>query len=150
LAAWGDEQASAHDRPRRWILDDAALIELTRRMPKTVEDLQRIRGLPSATVQRHGEMLLARIAAARAEPPEQWPIQSRRPILTSDQAAQVDDRLTLIAMRANQYNIPIRPVANREAVERLLAGEDSPLRHGWRAALVGRELQAGVGGDSSH
>ena len=150
LAAWREEQASAHDRPRRWILDDAALIELTRRMPKTVEDLQHIRGLPSATVQRHGEMLLARIAAARAEPPEQWPIQSRRPILTSDQAAQVDDRLTLIAVRANQYNIPIRSVANREDVERLLAGEDSPLRHGWRAALVGRELQAGLGGDSSH
>ncbi|MBK8537728.1 MAG: ribonuclease D [Candidatus Competibacteraceae bacterium] len=150
LAAWREEQASTHDRPRRWILDDAVLIELTRQMPKTMEDLQRIRGLPSATVQRKGEMLLARIAAARAEPPEQWPTSSRRPILTSDQAAQVDVLLTLIAARANQYNIPLRSVANREDVERLLIGEDSPLRHGWRGALVGRELQAGLDDDFSH
>jgi hypothetical protein len=31
-------------------------------------------------------------------------------------------------------------------VENLLAGHDSPLCHGWRAALVGRELQAWLAG----
>ncbi|HRD50210.1 MAG: ribonuclease D [Candidatus Competibacter sp.] len=148
LAAWREEQASLHDRPRRWIMGDAVLVELTRRMPKTLDDLQHIRGLPPATWQRHGETLLARIAAARAEPPEQWPTPSRRLLLNPEQEAQVDDLLTLITTRANQYHIPIRSVANREDVERLLTGEDSPLRHGWRAALIGRELQADLGGDS--
>jgi hypothetical protein len=43
-------------------------------------------------------------------------------------------------------------VAGRREVENLLAGHDSPLCHGWRAALVGRELQArlaGVGDDGN-
>ncbi len=79
LAAWREEQASAHDRPRRWILSDATLLELARRMPGDAEQLQRIRGLPAVTVQRHGADLLERIAAARAEPPEQWPPRSARP-----------------------------------------------------------------------
>ncbi|MCK7501230.1 MAG: HRDC domain-containing protein [Comamonadaceae bacterium] len=142
LAAWREERASTHDRPRRWILDDAALLELARRMPKDAEQLQRIRGLPAATRQRYGEALLARIAAARAEPPEQWPIRPRRLRPAREQSARVDDLLDLIATRANEHGIPPQGIADRRDVENLLVDEDSPLRHGWRAAVVGRELQA--------
>ena len=78
LAAWREEQAIAHDRPRRWILGDSALVELARRLPETVAELQRIPGLPPTTRQHHGETLLARIATARLEPPEQWPTLPRR------------------------------------------------------------------------
>ena len=142
LAAWREEQASRHDRPRRWILDDAMLIELARRMPRDAEQLQQIRGLPAATRQRHGEALLERIAAARAEPPEQWPTRSVRPCLTPGQTVRVDEWLTLIAARAHEYGIPPQACADRRDVENLLAGMDSPLRHGWRAAFIGWELQA--------
>jgi ribonuclease D len=146
LTAWREEQASAHDRPRRWILDDAALLELVRRMPATLDELQHLRGLPVATRQQHGEALLARIAAARAEPPDQWPARPRRPRLTPEQSARVDELLGLIAVRANDYGIPPQGIADRQDVESLLAGMDSPLRHGWRAAVVGRELQARLAG----
>ena len=149
LAAWREEQASRHDRPRRWILGDAALLELARRMPRDAEQLQRIRGLPAAMLQRHGEALLARIATARAEPPEQWPNRPARPRLTPDQAARVDEWLTLIAARAREHGIPPAACADRRDVENLLAGMDSPLRQGWRAALIGRELQARLA-DGSH
>lgn len=149
LAAWREEQASRHDRPRRWILGDIVLLELARRMPASMEQLQRIRGLPAATLQRHGALLLERIAAARAEPPEQWPLRSVRPRLTSEQMAQVDEWLALIAVRAREHDIPALACASRRDVENLLAGLDSPLQHGWRAALVGRELQARQAGDDN-
>lgn len=142
LAAWREEQASSHDRPRRWILDDPALVELARRMPETSDQLQRVRGLPAAIRQRHGELLLSRIAAARAEPPEQWPVQPRRRRFSPEQGARVDELIDLIAIRASQYGISPREIADRWDVERLLSSEDSPLRHGWRAAVVGRELLA--------
>jgi len=143
LAAWREERATAHDRPRRWILGDAVLLELARRMPGDMEQLQRIRGLPAATLQRHGEALLARIAAARTEPPEQWPNRPPRPRLTPEQVVQVDEWLTLIAARANEYGIPPQVCADRRDVENLLAGLESPLRHGWRAALIGPRLVGG-------
>jgi len=149
LAAWREERASAHDRPRRWILGDAVLLELARRMPGDMEQLQRIRGLPAATPQRHGAVLLERITAARAEPPEQWPNRSLRPRLTPDQMARVDEWLALIAVRAREYGIPPQACADRRDVENLLAGIESPLRQGWRAALIGRELQARLA-DGSH
>ncbi len=74
LAAWREEQAIRNDRPRRWILHDGPLLELARRMPDDVDGLARIHELPPATLRRHGSELLERIAAARAEPPEQWPV----------------------------------------------------------------------------
>jgi ribonuclease D len=150
LAAWRERQASAHDRPRRWILADAPLLELAWRMPTTLEELQRIRGLPAVTLQRHGATLLDQIAAARAEAPEQWPTLPRRPRLAPEQLARVDELLALIESRATTNGIAPQAVAARRDVENLLTGQDSPLRHGWRAALVGRELQAwlAVAGDS--
>ena len=147
LAAWREERASTQDRPRRWIMGDAVLLELAQRMPGDMEQLQRIRGLPAATLQRHGAMLLARIAAAHAEPPEQWPNRPPRPRLTPDQMARVDEWLTLIAVRMREHGIPLPACADRRDVENLLAGMESPLRHGWRAALIGRELQARLAGN---
>ncbi len=141
LAAWREERASTQDRPRRWILGDAVLLELARRMPGDMEQLQRIRGLPAATLQRHGAMLLARITAARAELPEQWPNRPPRPRLTPEQMARVDKWFALITVRAREHGIPPEICADRRDLENLLVGLESPLRHGWRAALIGWELQ---------
>jgi ribonuclease D len=113
-------------------------------MPGDAEQLQRIRGLPPTTWRRHGDALLERIAAARAEPPDQWPAQLRRPRLAPEQSKLVDELLDLIVARANQHGISPQAVADRRDVEHWLAGQDSPLRHGWRAALIERELQARV------
>ena len=78
LAAWREEQAIAHDRPRRWILDDSALVELARHLPETAAELHRIPGLPPTTRRRQGKSLLEHIAVARLEPPEQWPTLPQR------------------------------------------------------------------------
>ena len=142
LAAWREEQASACDRPRGWILHDGVLLELAQRLPERMEQLRSIRGLPAATLQNQGLVLLERIAAARAEPPEQWPARGPRAQLNAAQKAQVEPWLAQIARRASERAMPPQIIANRRDVENLLAGFDSPLRHGWRAALIGRELQA--------
>ncbi|HQC73367.1 MAG TPA: ribonuclease D [Candidatus Competibacteraceae bacterium] len=136
LAAWRETQAMQQDRPRRWILGDHTLLDLAQRMPRTPEELARAQDLPPATLARHGAVLLERIAAARAELPEQWPTRPRRPQLAARQVEQVDILLTMIAARAHACGIPPQLLAGREDVERLLVGEDVPLRHGWRAAVL--------------
>ncbi len=147
LAAWREEQAIAHDRPRRWILDDAVLIELARRLPETLADLQHLPGLPATTLRRQGETLLARIATARAEPPEGWPMPASRLRLSPRQAARVDQLLVEIETRANQCRISPLTLGDRRDVQQLLAGLDSPLRHGWRAAALGQEwLERAISG----
>lgn len=144
LAAWREEQASQNDRPRRWILDDTVLVELARRLPETLEELRLIHGLPNTTRQRHGATLLALIAAARNEAPERWPAPPRRPRLSPKRAAEIDTLLDRVAAKANQYGIAPHHIADQREIERLLAGEDCRLLHGWRAAAVGKELAAHI------
>ncbi|MBL8260103.1 MAG: ribonuclease D [Candidatus Competibacteraceae bacterium] len=139
LAAWREHQASHHDRPRRWIVDDAALIELARRLPETPEELRQIRALPTGVRERQGQALLEAIAAARAELPEQWPAPSRRRRFSPAQAARAAGLLELIESRAAQYGIWPGALTDRRDIEAVVFGEDSRLFHGWRAALLGRE-----------
>jgi ribonuclease D len=80
--------------------------------------------------------------AASAVPPKQWPALPRRPRLATARIARADELLALIEERATAHGIALLAVAGRREVENLLAGQDSPLCYGWRAALVGRELQA--------
>jgi len=149
LAAWRERQASRQDRPRRWILADAALIELARRLPDTPEALRQIRALPNAVRERQGEALLETIAAARAEPPEQWPTPSRRRRFSLEQAERPARLVELLENRAAQYGIYPGALADRRDIEAVLFGEDSRLFHGWRAALLSGERLSEFAPDAS-
>lgn len=142
LAAWREEQARAHDRPRRWILDDLVLLDLARRAPATLDELQRIRSLSPATLQKHGAVLLERIASARAELPAHWPATPRQPSLSPGQIVRLDEVLARLASRAHDLGIPPQALTDRRHVEQWLMGEETPLNHGWRAAVIGPELRA--------
>lgn len=141
LAAWREDQASHQDRPRRWIVDDAALIELARRMPATLDELAAIRTLPPAVRQQHGSALLECIATARSEPPGCWPSLSRRRRLSPEQTTRIAEMMDFLEQRAMQYGIAPQAIAERRELESLLLGEDSRLNHGWKKRLIGQELQ---------
>ncbi len=142
LAAWRERQAMMCDRPRRWIIEDAVMLELAQRLPKTEAQLQQMRSLSTATRERHGLALLAQIITACGEPSEQWPAWPRRPRLTPAQAVQVERLLEHATAQASHYQIPLPELAERRDIERLIVGEDCRLLHGWRAKVIGLELAA--------
>ena len=80
------------------------------------------------------------IATARQEPSECWPTPTRRPAFSQQGAQATEKWLRWIEQRAADYGIDPRDIADQRDIERLLTGQDSRLRHGWRAALIGNEL----------
>lgn len=143
LAAWREQRASAANRPRKWIIDDDALLDLARSMPGDKERFQLIRGLEPGLIKRHGDTLLELIATARTEPPEQWPSPSPRLQLSPEQEALVEAMLAVVHLRGSQMGVSPQTLASRKDLERLVAGDpDIPLLQGWRAALAGHEVQA--------
>lgn len=142
LAAWREEQAQRSDRPRRWILKDDVLLDLSKQMPQKLEKLQRIRGLEAGTIQRHGEKLLQLIAGARELPREQWPQVRVGKRLPAEQEPLVDIMMALLRERCQQQHISPGAVAGRRDIEQMLMGEtEIPLLKGWRAAIAGESLQ---------
>ncbi len=70
LASWRETTARLENRPRKWILPDAALINMARLLPELDSDLVAIKGIDDNMIKRYGQDLLALIATARNELPQ--------------------------------------------------------------------------------
>ena len=149
LAAWREREARKRDLPRKWVLKDDALIELSRRMPRDAAGLAKIRGLEPGLIRREGETLLKLVADAAALPREQWPQDKSRPTpLTAQQDAQVDLLNAALRLIADRHQLSPQAVATRKDLEKLVRGQaDTPLQEGWRKALAGDALNAVLNGE---
>jgi len=150
LAEWREEQARRVNRPRRWVLKDDVIVDIARRAPKDLAALDQIRGLEGRTLERHGEKLLSLVEQACQLPGEAWPQRPKATRLTPQQDAVVDLMMAIVRTRGAEHDVSTALLGNRKALEALVAGaEDSPLLQGWRALLVGRDLQALLAGERS-
>jgi len=150
LAIWREERAQASNRPRRWIFKDEVMVDLARRSPAQMADLAKIRGIEERALNRHGETLLKVIAEAKATDPKSWPKPSKSKRLSSEQDAVVDLLMAVLRLRGNEHDVSPSLLASRKQLETLVAGdEESPVLHGWRAGLVGHDLQAVLSGEKA-
>lgn len=148
LAVWREEQARRINRPRRWVLKDEVIIDIARRAPTDLAALDQIRGLEGRTLERHGEKLLSLVEQARQLPKEAWPQRPKATRLTLQQDALVDLMMAIVRTRGAEHDVSPSLLGNRKALDALVAGaEDSPLLQGWRAVLVGKDLQALLAGE---
>ena len=69
LVRWREDLAERQDRPVTTVLNDAALVEIAKRSPRTPAALEQIRGVNPGSLRRRGEELLATIAHAATLPP---------------------------------------------------------------------------------
>jgi len=142
VAAWREQQAQDSDRPRRWVLKDEVMFDLAKLMPDNLDKLGRIRGLEKGTVERNGQRLLDLIRRGKQTPKSDWPQLETTLRLAPEQEALVDAMMALVRLRAQQHQVSVPTLAPRREVERLLGDDaDAALRHGWRAQLVGHDLE---------
>jgi ribonuclease D len=145
VAAWREREAQARDVPRSRILKDETLLEIAAHPPADAEHLGHIRGLPNGYANsRAGKALITAIEQALTSPaPEGLPFLERRHGREPSPAA-LDLLKTLLRMRATQYRVAPRLVADAADLERLARGDDEGVAalHGWRAEVFGRDAVA--------
>ncbi len=73
LVIWRDGVARAHDVPPRAFLKDELLIDLSRSPVKTLEKLDRVRGLPRPVEHAHGREIVEVTQRGLATPPGKFP-----------------------------------------------------------------------------
>ncbi len=149
IAAWRERQARARDLPRKWVLKDDVMVELSRRMPRDANGLSQIRGLEPGQIRREGDALLGLIADGAGLPREQWPSEQRRGRhLGPAQEAMVDLLSAALRLIAAQHQLSPLAIASRKELEKLVDGEDDCVLHeGWRHALAGKTLSALLRGE---
>ncbi|HEX2140307.1 MAG TPA: HRDC domain-containing protein [Woeseiaceae bacterium] len=137
LAAWREREALRLDRPRQWILKDAALLDLAMANPANAADLSRIPGLPPKIVKRSGNELAALVAAARTgtddyEPPAR-PDEAAKAVLK-----EMQGRVAAAAARLEIVPEVLAP--RKELSEALTGARDLRVFRGWRREVIGQEL----------
>jgi ribonuclease D len=139
LAAWREQRAIDSNRPRGWILPDAALRDLVFQVPRDRAALGRLGELPEGIRDNSGAKLLELVHAAAVPQPAAPLPQRRRP---DPAQLEIVQRLADITRRVSgELGLAPELLATRRDIERLAGGQrDGALLEGWRRAAIGAEL----------
>src|SRR3954452_3229684 len=146
LVRWREETAREADRPVPSVLADAALVEVAKRRPASLERLAQIRGLNEGTLRRRGQAIGGAVERGR----ERDPIPTdgvRSPPPDPADAPLIALAEALVRARASEAELAYELLAARADLQRIVtalregAGDpDVRTLQGWRRELVGLEL----------
>lgn len=149
LAAWREETARANDVPRGHIVRDDVIIDVAKTRPKNRRQLERIRGLKGQALDRYGQRILEVVAKAREETPPEVTNGAAEAPLEAHEEALVDALNVVVRLRAAAEALNPQTVASRKDLARIVRGTAvAEALPGWRAALVGSELDDFLNGRS--
>jgi ribonuclease D len=140
LAKWREERAMRSDLPPRRVMSDMALLGISQRVPKSVEELANTRGVDDRHLSADycREIMTAVRDGAK--------ISVTLPSIDNDDVDKfARPALTLITAwvgeLARKHKIDATLLATRSDITAFLRqSPNARLRHGWRATLVGDDL----------
>lgn len=138
LAAWRENEALRANRPRQWIVRDAALLEIAASLPTSLRQLEQIDGLAAGLIKRSGKRLLDVVAeSANDKHDHQRP---RSP--NEGQKAALKKMQARVADFAEGLGVSPEIIAPKKELSTIIIDgqSDSRLFTGWRRELVGDEL----------
>jgi ribonuclease D len=146
LVEWREETARSQDRPIPAVLSDAALMEVAKRRPSAIGQLEQIRGINEATLRRRGRAILAAVERGRERPP--IPVEGARPAQPNALDAPVISLAeALVRTRALEEELAYELIAARADLQAIVLamrdGSPQPAvrtLQGWRREVVGDEL----------
>lgn len=153
VCRWREETARTRDKPRSWIIDDKACLQLAQTDPGSQGELRSLE-LPPAVLRRYGESLLQLLETQRQLPEEQLPAPLPAP-LDARQRAQL--KKLKAASRALAESLAMAPEAllpgrDYELLLREAEGElvERPAYWaGWRAETVIAPLRRQLAGGAA-
>ncbi len=146
LVEWREETARTQDRPIPAVLSDAALVEVAKRRPSQMPQLEQIRGINEATLRRRGKAILEVVERGRGRGP--IPVEGERPAQPSALDAPVISLAeALVRTRALEEELAYELIAARADLQAIVLamrdGSPQPevrTLQGWRREVVGNEL----------
>lgn len=149
VATWREERAIALDVPVRFVLGDLALVGIAQKAPKDVAQLSKIRGVDARSIGDQAKPLLAAVARGIDSPPRSVPKSTKKP-MEHDLRPAVSLVSAWISQYAHEIKIDATLLATRHDIEDFIAGDsDARLGQGWRAELVGDQIQKLLAGDAA-
>ncbi len=148
VAEWRERKAMQYDMPPRRVLSDIALLGVAHAMPHTVGDLLSIRGLESRQIGGQvGQEIVDAVAAGRDK-------EVKLPHTEHDDVdKEFRPAMSLIAAwigeLAREHHVDATLLGTRQDIMDLLRkSKASRLSTGWRAEIVGRDIDRILSGEA--
>ena len=147
VARWREETAASRNLPRGWVVKDPTLVEIARRRPTSIGQLQAIRGMNVKETERSGNEILAAVERGRRAPAIELPKVAARGVqMRARMMAGLAD--AVVRARCEQAGIATELVSTRSELEALLIevfqglrnGSNHRLLNGWRRDLAGQAV----------
>jgi ribonuclease D len=146
LTEWRERTAETEDRPVGAVLPDVALVEIAKRQPTTLQELERIRGIRPDTGRRRGNQILEVVERSRDNDPPPAEDVQRNEIDARD-APVISLAESLVRSRALSAGLAYELVASRADLQAIVSASregrpepDVRTLRGWRRDLAGGEL----------
>jgi len=145
LARWREDRAVKLDKPRNWILTDAAIKELAANNPGDAQSMKRCEEIPPATLRKQGERLIDLLSKAnqRYSDGDYQAVQQQQP----DEAYKklIKQLAGIVKSCADQLNIPAEVVASKRELNAIIQGDMTQRSlNGWRKTKIGEQLLAEI------
>src|SRR4051812_22556492 len=147
LTVWRDDAARKHDVPPRAFLKDEILIDLARNPCKTIDRLDRVRGLPRPVENEHGAEIVELTLRALSLPASEMPTEARDAELSPPHRFRSDSLWGAAQVLCAGRGIDSAIVLSRQDLSdfyrAMIDGQDlSPLKlmRTWRRELLGEVL----------
>lgn len=147
VCAWRERRAAQRDIPRKWVVSDELLVEVSKRCPKAVDRLLRIRGTEQLSA-HDAEELVRAVRKGMAMDLESLPHFKRRERVSAEAEGAIDLMYALLRITADRAEIAPQLIATRDDLVDLASGKkDARLREGWRYEVAGRHLERLLAGE---
>ena len=147
LAAWREEKAEKSNLPRRWILSDDVLLDLSRQQPASSEEIAEIRGINGDKTKKYHQIWLSLIEKAQKLPEAEWPERPRSKKPTAKQNILIDLLMLVIQLQAKKHGMTATAIASRKQVAKMVQENKNRLSDDWRGELVNKEFALIMSGE---
>ena len=140
VCAWRERLAAKRNVPRKWIVNDEILVEISKRSPKTVDRLRRIRGTEQIG-DAEAENLVRAVRKGVAIGADDLPQVKRRERSSAEAEGSVDLMYALLRIISDKAGVAPQLIATRDDLIDLVVGrEDCRLKEGWRYEVAAAQL----------
>ncbi len=144
LAIWRERQAQQQDKPKRHILTDEILIQLSKKKLNLTHFIKTYPQLIPYT-----NDIRACIDTAHQLPFENWPKKVKK-YLTMQESMLIDTLYAIVKIQAEKYHININNLSTRNEIEKRVKGNKNiPLLKGWRAMVAGDMVENFLQGNTT-
>ncbi len=147
LAAWREDKAEKSNRPRKWIVSDDILLDLSRQQPSNLSEIGEIRGINPDRSSNNHEIWLELIKKGQSIPEADWPELPRSKKPTPTQNTLIDLLMLVVQIQARKHNITAAVIATRKQLATLVQEDESTLSNDWRGELVNDQIQKVMSGE---